>query len=96
MLCIRYKFIFIRFNNYFIFLGSFDCFQNSTDNMKPSQLSHYTRKCYRDGCNGIITVTKHIGQHIFIKINMNTSTKIEELKCKVQNLPDTILIESQR
>jgi len=64
--------------------------------MKPTQLSHYTRKCYRDGCNGTITVTKHLGRHIFIETNTKTSDKPEEIKCKIQDLPDTILIETHR
>jgi len=45
--------------------------------MVPSQLDHYTRKCYRDECDGTITVTKELGQHLFIEINIDTFDQLE-------------------
>lgn len=47
--------------------------------MTPSQLIGYSRKCYRDGCTGIISVTKDIGHHLFIETNMNISVQEREI-----------------
>ncbi|KAF0754965.1 Uncharacterized protein FWK35_00018146, partial [Aphis craccivora] len=59
------------------FLRSFKTLQD-TINMVPSQLDHYTRKCYRDECDGTITVTKELGQHLFIEIMYLHSINILE------------------
>lgn len=61
-------------------------------NMVPSQLDHYTRKCYRDGCDGTIAVTKELGQHLFIEINIDTFNQLEGLKCLITDIPENIQV----
>lgn len=73
------------------FLGSFKRLQDAI-NMVPSQLDHYTRKCYRDGCDGTITVTKELGQHLFIEINIDTFNQLEGLKCLITDIPENIQV----
>jgi len=64
--------------------------------MTPSQLSGYSRKCYRDGCSGIISVTKDIGHHLFIETNMNISGQEREMTCKLFDIPLNIKVENYR
>lgn len=61
--------------------------------MIPSQLENYTRKCYRNGCNGEITVTKEIGQHLFIETNINTYKQQQELQCYIKDIAENIKVE---
>lgn len=75
------------------FLGSFKRLQDAV-NMVPSQLDHYTRKCYRDGCDGTITVTKELGQHLFIEINIDTFKQLEGLKCLITDIPENIQVNN--
>lgn len=72
-----------------IFLGSIKNLQDAV-NMVPSQLEHYTRKCYRDGCKGNITVTKEIGQHLLIETNVDTCAKTKELQFYIKDIPEII------
>lgn len=75
------------------FLGSFRRLQDAV-NMVPSQLDNYTRKCYRDGCDGTISVTKELGQHLFIEINIDTWKKLESLKCLITDIPENIQVNN--
>lgn len=64
--------------------------------MNPPQLSTYNRKCNRDGCNGTITVTKEIGNHIFIETNINIYNNHQELKCNLIDIPQRIQIDGHK
>lgn len=64
--------------------------------MTPSQLSGYSRKCYRDGCSGIISVIKDIGHHLFIETNINISGQEREMTCNLIDIPLNIKVENYR
>lgn len=76
-------------------LGSIKVLQDSLQ-MKPSQLQHYIRKCYKDGCDGTITVTKNVGQHLFIETNTMTFDNLEPLNIYITDIPEIIQIENNR
>lgn len=54
----------------------------SAINMIPSQLAHYNRHCLKDGCQGIITVTKVLGPHLIIETNMDIYDRIPIFQLK--------------
>jgi len=52
--------------------------------MDPKPLLSYTRKCYRSNCNGTITVTKVLGQHIWLDTIFNNQTKEKDITCTLK------------
>jgi len=80
---------------FYILLGSFRDLQEAI-NMTPSQLSGYSRKCYRDGCLGTIFVTKDIGHHLFIETNVNINGQEMEMTCNLLDIPLDIKVENNR
>lgn len=78
-----------------LLLGSFRDLQEAI-NITPSQLSGYSRKCYRDGCSGMVSITKDIGHHLFIETNMNICGNEREMTCKLFEIPLNIEVENYR
>jgi len=64
--------------------------------MNPDPLSPYTRKCYRSNCNGTITVTKVLGQHVWFDTIFNNPENEEDLTCILNDIPYQILINDNK
>lgn len=65
-----------------LFIGGCMNIQNAIENMIPHPLAEYTRKCYNNMCEGPITVTKSINNHIWIDTIMYKKGK--EIECKLE------------
>lgn len=62
--------------------------------MNPDPLSSYTRKCYRNNCNGTITITKLLGKHIWLDTIFNNRANEKDLTCKLNDIPHQIVINN--
>lgn len=65
-------------------------------NMMPTQLEFYNRKCLREGCQGMQSITKILGPHLIIETIMDTFDNISTLKCNLTEIPTEITIEDNR
>lgn len=62
--------------------------------MDPDPLLSYIRKCYRSNCNGTITVTKVLGQHIWLDTIFNKQTNKKYLTCTLNDIPHQIILNN--
>ena len=63
--------------------------------MNPDPLASDTRKCYRSNCNGTITVTKVLGQHVWFDTIFNNREN-EDLTCTLNDIPHQIMINDKK